>query len=401
MTFATRKRRGTCAQRIRVAPICLASATLGVLLAPAPAQACTFRQLRVGATYPRYGQHDVPTNAVLFADGAAIGARDLWLRDDADHGVSIEVRAVEAGGFDIEPVEPLTPSSSYVLGVTDPEGAPTTIPFTTGMGPADVPSALQTPEWAPVRVRYNTGTCVDLIGYCTGSVEQRGTMLEVRSGRTALWYSGNAPLSGSDARGQAGDCLSARARDIRGNRSEPAIACGDDIRRLDLGEVPFDPDAEQSPDCSAIAPVPGAQPAQSVAGESSVVATPDPEVDESRPSGCALSPRPGHARFSWLVSSTGLAALLHRRRGRARVLGAALGLGVAGLLLATPAQACSHVLPVISVSYPIGYSGEKVPTNAVLFADGPALTAEAFTLSDAAGNGELAALSRRRSPPAR
>jgi len=379
MTSATPARRRSCTQRSQLGSSCIAGATLAVLLAPAPAQACTFHEVRVGATYPRYEQHNVPTNAVLFVDGAAIGEHDPWLRDDADHDVPIEVRAVEASGFDIEPVQPLTPSRSYVLGVRHPEGAPTTIPFTTGIGPADVPSVLLTPQWAPVQVRYDTGTCVDRIGYCTGSVGQPGTVLEVRSGPIVLWYSGNEPLSGTDARWQAGDCLSARARDIRGNRSEPVIACGDDIQKLDLGAVPFAPDAEQSPDCAAIAPVPGEAPAREI------VPTSEQETNAVASSGCALG-ESSTTGFRWLAWSLPLVALLRRRRGSARGLGWALLLSIAQALLPAPARACTRAFPTFNRSYPVGYSGERVPTNAVLFADGPRLTAQGFTLTDAAGN---------------
>lgn len=306
MTLAQRTRRRSCARRIQLGFSCFASATLAMLLAPTPAQACSFRPVSVGASYPRYDQHDVPTNAVLFVDGPAIGAQNVWLRDGSDHRVPIEVRAVEASGFDIEPLEPLAPSSSYVLRVTQPQGTPTTIPFTTGSGPAAIPSVLLTPEWAPVRITYDEGTCRDLLGYCTGAVGQPGTMLEVRSGPTVLSHGGTAPLSGwSDDRRQAGDCLSVRARDIRGNRSEPAIACDHDIGELDLRET-FAPNATQPPDCEAITGVPGAAPARDI------VPNWEQEANHRNSSGCVLHGRPT-STGGWLALGAALAALSRRR----------------------------------------------------------------------------------------
>jgi hypothetical protein len=162
-----------------------------------------------------------------------------------------------------------------------------------------------------VRVSYDQGTCRDLLGYCTGAVGQAGTMLEVRSGPTVLSHDGTAPLSGwSDARRQAGDCLSVRARDIRGNRSEPAIACDDDIRELDL-RGPFDPNSTQSPDCAAITGVPGGPPARDIEPNW------EQEANDGNGSGCALSER-GTTGFSWLAWSLPLVALLRRALSRRR-----------------------------------------------------------------------------------
>ena len=180
MTFATCKRRRTCAQHLQLGLSCLASSSLAVLFAAPPAQACSRAFLSITASYPRaYDPEEVPTNAVLFADGPALTAEDFQLQDAAGNWLPIEVRAVAAGGFDIAPLAELAPNQNYVLGVPEQSGSVgNTISFQTGSGPAQAPKELFIPEWTPTQVTFDFGSCSNEVSFCTGARPQPNTLLE-------------------------------------------------------------------------------------------------------------------------------------------------------------------------------------------------------------------------------
>jgi len=121
---------------------------------------------------------------------------------------------------------------------------------------------------------------------------------------------------------QEGECLNIRARDIRGNRSKPAFACGEAIRQYayPLGDVP-------ALDCAAVAASFADTPAQPDEASRSAPppadASPAPTPTEvistdstDLRNGCALTAGAHAVTASWILLSGALAALARRRRVR-------------------------------------------------------------------------------------
>jgi len=266
----------------------------------------------------------VPTNVVLFADGSELDPTAFELSDERGGSIPIGVRAVAAGGFDIEPSAELAPYQTYLLTVPGArEGVINSITFTTGGGPGAVPDTLAAPHWNPVLVSREFGSCGMLYSVCTGARAAPDAMLEGRIGRESL---GVQPDGASMMRTFGGDvldgeCVTIRARDIRGHRSDPVTICSDTLQRYDAG---VGPDGEPtSLDCDAvISRFAGAEQHHDDGVSPPPVelgSTPAPTevVGAERTGGgggCAFSTGAPGAAASWLALAGALAALARRRR---------------------------------------------------------------------------------------
>src|SRR4051812_22729829 len=113
--FALGKRRDTCVHRGGPGLALVLALSLGWAALPAPAQACSRGLSAIAVSYPAAYAEDVPTNVVLFADGPELDSLSFVLSDDRGGSIPIQVRAVAAGGFDIEPSAELAPHQTYVL----------------------------------------------------------------------------------------------------------------------------------------------------------------------------------------------------------------------------------------------------------------------------------------------
>jgi hypothetical protein len=302
----------------------VATVLAGWALLAQPAQACSPVSVAIAASYPMPDAEDVPTNAVLFADGHELAAADFQLTDQSGNPIPISVRAVEAGGFDIEPVEELPANRGYLLSVPARPGTSSNIiSFTTGSGPAQLPDTLPVPAFAPTRVIAD-GMC-RTIAYCTGTQPLPQALLEVRVGRRSLL---GDPLSGMvhafDPGAQEG-CLSIRARDIRGHRSAAAVACGDAIHDYEGGNLStldcaqVDQLRRETPDPSDV--VVEAPPVVDEAASVQIEVVPSPTRSSTAAGGgCALNrSSSGSPAATWLALGTcwAFAARVRRRRPQA------------------------------------------------------------------------------------
>lgn len=213
-------------------------------LVPSRARACSIDLSYLEFVSPVMGAVGVPTNAAIFVQGPATISADAIELVDADGAlVSIEARRVSPLGFDIIPSAELLPNHDYTLwarwvGDTElPPGAmrpsrDKSIPFTTGPGPASVPAQLDPPELDVRVLQYNFGSCGLQTGTCVKAPRPPDTTLEllidgevVRADLVDPWPRYSGPLA-ADA------CIEVRVRDVRGNRSESSVACGERLERV-------------------------------------------------------------------------------------------------------------------------------------------------------------------------
>lgn len=227
-------------------PLLFGAALLaGAGLEPRSASACSYAQVTLEASYPAFNAVDVPTNAVLFVYGTLPAIDSLVLLDAAGVPTPFDARPVDRSGYDLLPREELAAGQRYRLTLLDEPSAPTDfLVFTTGSGPAAVPDQLAPPPALDARVlEYNFATCGLITGIClTETPLPPSTTLEVRVGDEVLasnlptfplHRAYNQPIA-SDA------CITARLRDIRGNRSEPTSVCGDAIAHIQLQSDLYD-----------------------------------------------------------------------------------------------------------------------------------------------------------------
>lgn len=200
------------------------------------AVACTFAPRAGEGAYPAWSSENVPTNVVLFA--APLGLDPEGFRLRASDGTEVAMTASAAGdsGWDLAPDQELAPATRYDLQYFGDMGTESTTHFTTGAGPAQPVAELSVPD----DVRYLAvtrvaGTCGTLGSLCARSALPEGTSLEILSGKEML-----QPTFGGDYVRRysrpidAQACLTVRARDALGNRSEPVEVCG--VGSRDLGE---------------------------------------------------------------------------------------------------------------------------------------------------------------------
>jgi hypothetical protein len=225
----------------------LAALFASIAAPPATAHACTFAAVSLYQSYPGRESTGVPTNVVAFAytDGSS---GPLLLRRSDGTPVPSEVTLADPSGLDLRPLAELEPFTNYELVYgTD------RVPFQTGAGPADAPAELAPPDFSATRVSYLQGTCGRLEFVCGATTAAAGTLLEVRAGDEVLLSDAvlepDVLLSMAPAYGRlaaADECLSVRARDVRGRRSAPLTLCGDEVASLELGELAPSIDCDQA-----------------------------------------------------------------------------------------------------------------------------------------------------------
>lgn len=298
-----------------------------VLLVPSGAEACSYAIVVIESTYPEAGAVDVPTNAVPFVYGPELNSSDdVALVDEHGRLVPVEVRAVSPTGIDLIPLSDLAPNHKYeIRAVGSIEAA--SIEFTTGAGPAAVLTQLPPPALDVRLLKYALGTCGELSGICVEASHPSGTTLEVRIGDEVLSGGAGSPWPRYRAYGQLvadSDCVEVRARDVRGNRSEPTMACGASLKSIRLtSHIPdsgytcdnYPTFVEPSGSDTSPSAVPGDAGANASA-ERAAELDGDLDVEQlpsSAPSGCALVPT---GRIHWDYGSIllGVAALLVARR---------------------------------------------------------------------------------------
>jgi hypothetical protein len=319
-----------------------AGALLLAALAPSPAQACTSDAGNVQFEMPGIGI-DVATNAVFFVQAPAPIAEDgIELIDFAGlKGVPIEVRWLSPSSANVAPRDELLPDHSYLLRVTTPEFGERTRSFGTGPGPLGIPARLEAPVLDRRVLRFRDDACGEFTAICADAPHPADTTLEVTlDGRTV--EPGLPPqLPHFLARDQslaADSCIEVRVRDVRGNRSEPSVACGELLRTFwlanaqltsaltcDNDESFIDPDIDgpsenESADADAgSAPSDAAPPSASAAsGDAAPVDGRDTERVNAAVPACALRPSAaGGSRLgALLLGAVALFAAGRRRRAR-------------------------------------------------------------------------------------
>lgn len=189
------------------------------------AEACSWGDIRVEATFPTEGATGVPTNAVLVIAGPELTVHSIVLRDSELQAVPFTLNSVERG-FDVVPNEPLAPNASYTFGV---EGS-LLVSFTTAAGPASAPETVAAPDVQLRQLTYEAGTCGQLATTCAKAAAVPDVYVEVRSAFGFM----TASLSGEGGLylpyGQALEgCVTAQARHVTGLRSAAIQICSDDI----------------------------------------------------------------------------------------------------------------------------------------------------------------------------
>ncbi len=292
---------------------------LGAWLLPArAADACSYALVAIEASYPTSGALDVPTNAVLFAAGSNLDGGALVLERDDGAQVEFELIAVESGGFDLKPLTELEANRGYVLTSAGTDPAPfDRIEFTTGAGPASVPDVLPLPDLEVAQVSHTLGSCGKLSSYCVDARVPEGTRLEARLGGEVLQEDGStAALSTYFSRSLAEDeCLVARLRDVRGNRSAPATLCRADIPLVDMGEwsawsCPSEPVASRLAD---VGHEPSGADTSGPIARDTPTATPLPSTALAEGGGCALGGTPAPSPLGALGFGLTFAGVLIRR----------------------------------------------------------------------------------------
>jgi hypothetical protein len=293
-------------------PLLVAGLMSAALLVPSPAEACSYAVVVLESTYPEAGAVDVPTNAVPFAYGPELNSTDdIALFDAEGRLVPVEARAVTPSGIDLVPLSALAPNQRYELrAVGSTESA--SVKFTTGAGPAAVATQLPPPALDVRLLKYTLGTCGEVTGMCAEASHPSGTTLEVRIGEEVLSGGAGSPLPRYRAYGRPladGDCVEVRARDVRGNRSEPAIACGEVLKSIRL--TSNIPDSGYTCDnYSNFVEPSGSDTDPSADGDNDMGAE---QLPSSATSGCALVP-PGRIHWGYGNIVLGVAALLAARR---------------------------------------------------------------------------------------
>jgi hypothetical protein len=192
---------------------------------PRDAVACSFAVLAIQSSYPVQDDQDVPTNAVLFADGPELAASHLSLATADGEEVPVHVTPVEPSGFDLFPVEELGPNRTYSLRGRGPVHSHD-ITFTTGPGPVEPTANLSLPELRLVQKVSSIDTCGELGALCPGVALAPGAFLEIRFETELL--SLQRPVSFYRPYSQVlpdGACVTVRARDVLGNRSPSTTLC--------------------------------------------------------------------------------------------------------------------------------------------------------------------------------
>jgi hypothetical protein len=299
----------------------------GALLMPSRSDACSYAMVVVESSYPEAGAVDVPTNAVPFVYGPELNSTsDVELVDEDGRLVPVEARVVTPTGIDLIPVSDLAPNHRYELrAVGSIEAA--SIKFTTGAGPAAVSTQLPPPALDVRLLKYALGTCGELSGICIEASHPSGTTLEVRIGDEVLSGGAGSPWPRYRAYGQPladSDCIEVRARDVRGNRSEPTMACGESLKSIRLtSNIPdsgyacdnYSTFVEPSGGDTSPSAVPGNAGANASAGPATALDDDlgAEQLPSSAPSGCALAAA-GGIRWDYGNILLGAAALLAARR---------------------------------------------------------------------------------------
>jgi hypothetical protein len=223
----------------------MTAATAASLLTSEAASACSELPHVVEASYPRFGDTDVPTNAVLFLAGELVDQADVRLETVAGENVPIRLAPALPIGFDVTPTEALEPHQSYVLRAADPSleypDAATGVEFSTGEGPAIAHPLLRAPVLA-------NATMLTIPSPCTN---QRLCM--VPENLEALLFISNGPIILQESApgelrsiwGGIGPlthgCMIAQFRDFLGNRSPSAELCEGDVREVSFNSIPVEP----------------------------------------------------------------------------------------------------------------------------------------------------------------
>lgn len=285
---------------------------LAAALLPPRAEACSYPAVVVESTYPRPGAVGVPTNAVPFIYGPALQAEQLTLRDATGAEVPVERRQVEPSGVDLVPLVDLAANQDYEVRLTElPEPVLT---FRTGVGPAAVPDRLDPPALEVVVLEYSFASCGEVTNICADATVTVDASIEVRVGGEVLSPGLGEPWPLSRAYGQGlrdDECVEVRARDVRGNRSAPSVACGDALNRVRLRSDMFD----VSYDCESYTSYIEAR-----SSGSDAAARPAPDTDAGTPDpieGCAVRRGPLSPR-GWAATALLLWSLAARRQSGAR-----------------------------------------------------------------------------------
>ncbi|MFO7179950.1 MAG: hypothetical protein DIU78_014725 [Pseudomonadota bacterium] len=208
------------------------------VLSAGEARACTFQVRSIKVSYPaRDSNVLVPTNAVLFAYGGGLEARDLTLRTEAGQNVPIQVVAAPSAGFDVIPAEELAPNTRYVLEVNDAlSGVRDTVAFTTGDGPISGLPEPELPRFGLWQRAANLGSCGRVGVICTDVVPPETWYFEMLFRDEVLDLHGNRHAASFLRPFQPEDCLEIRVRDVLGRRSQPMTICADEFPTDELGE---------------------------------------------------------------------------------------------------------------------------------------------------------------------
>jgi hypothetical protein len=210
---------------------------LGTLCLTSPARACSQVERAIESSYPAPGATGVPTNVVLYAAGAQLGASGLSLETGAGVSVPITVRRVLPTGFDVIPAIELEPNQPYVLhhpsfsllGGSVNEG----VEFETGSGPA-APAVIPPLDLAGAAVLDGVESPCPSERLC---LEPGGSELALFAANLFNNVSERSPGSLTGAYGNAfvpEDCLQIWQRDALGNRSEVVELCTADVTRIEL-----------------------------------------------------------------------------------------------------------------------------------------------------------------------
>lgn len=237
---------------------------------PRASRACTyaFESRYVGS--PSDGDIDVPTDVVLTVEGIALwpDQRDLAnidavLSSDDGAELALSVARPYVWSYTWTPERRLQPNTSYRFTLSDPEGDPVSIGFTTGAGPLDdelpppPPAFLQHYQLVNGPLSscspWQSGTCVavpDDLWVQARSIDEFGQLGEPYLHRGA--YLGN--LSGIE-QGTSDRCVELRSRASNGALSDAVTLCGDSAPLFDFDdEASVECTSAGFPDAEALEP---------------------------------------------------------------------------------------------------------------------------------------------------
>lgn len=207
--------------------------SLSLFAQPERARACLLLDDAViEAAYPRPGQSDVPTNAVLFVYGRTLAAAQLQLATADGAPIAIHVEPAETSGFDITPEQPLEPHTRYVLLANDGEYTGR-VDFETGAGPMAEEDSSAWPDVRFVERRASGGNCGELSNLCAVTQIPDAFTIEVRFASEVLSF--RPPLTFKRKHWAVigdEDCISVRSRNAVGQRSPPVMVCGEALKRI-------------------------------------------------------------------------------------------------------------------------------------------------------------------------